>query len=229
MDGETLERLLSKQLMIRSQMRFDPRDEYEYEEEYEEEDYDGEDDDGRTEFPCPYCSGDFDIVELCCHLENIHYNQIARTGVCPICAVTVSSDLIGHLTKQHGKMIKIQVKLKLAKGQDEATLSVLKKEFYDEHMKSIIGNSCSTSHLDMAPDPLLSSFMCNLPADFESSSAQPTNSDESNLEKENAEENLLKRNSEPSPQLSDKDQQEKARRSQFVQGMLCSTFLDGYL
>lgn len=58
----------------------DPCDEYEYE--YDEnEEYDEEDDDGKTEFPCPYCSNDFDIVELCYHLESEHYSQIARNGV----------------------------------------------------------------------------------------------------------------------------------------------------
>uniref|UniRef100_A0A7N0R9Y0 Di19 C-terminal domain-containing protein n=1 Tax=Kalanchoe fedtschenkoi TaxID=63787 RepID=A0A7N0R9Y0_KALFE len=121
-------------------------------------------------------------------------------------------------------MIKIQVKLKLMKDQDETTLSLL-KEFRDEHMKSVIGSSCSTSFPDMAPDPLLSSFMYSMPVDFDSSAVQPTHIAVSSVEKENSEENLLKRNPEPSPQLSDKDQQENARRCQFVQGMLCSTFL----
>uniref|UniRef100_A0A7N0TTM2 Uncharacterized protein n=1 Tax=Kalanchoe fedtschenkoi TaxID=63787 RepID=A0A7N0TTM2_KALFE len=228
MDSETLELMLSKQLMIQSQQsRTDPRDEYEYEYVEDEEEYDEEDDaDGRTEFPCPYCSDDFDIVELCYHLESEHYSLIAKNGVCPVCATRVSSDLIGHLTKQHGNMIKIQVKLKLLKDQDEAAVSLLKKEFHDEHMKSVIESSCSTSLPDMALDPLISSFMYNIPVDFESSSVQPTHSAESSVEKENLEGSLLKRNPESSPPLSDKDQQEKARRSQFVQGMLCSTFLD---
>uniref|UniRef100_A0A7N1A939 Di19 zinc-binding domain-containing protein n=1 Tax=Kalanchoe fedtschenkoi TaxID=63787 RepID=A0A7N1A939_KALFE len=81
MDRETLELLLSKQLMVQSQSHADPGGEYVYEYEEDEEEYDEEDDDGRTEFPCPYCSDDFDIVELCYHLESEHYNQIARNGV----------------------------------------------------------------------------------------------------------------------------------------------------
>ncbi|CAM8968192.1 unnamed protein product [Rhodiola kirilowii] len=229
MDNETLEFLLSKQLRIQSQSRSDPCDEYEYEYEYEEneEEYDEEDDDGKMEFPCPYCSDDFDIVELCYHLESEHYNQIARNGICPICAMRVSMDLIGHLTKQHGKMIKIQVKLKLLKDQDETTVSLLKKEFHDEYMKSVLGNSCSSSLPDMAPDPLLSSFMYSLPANPESSSVQSAHVAESSLEKEKLEDNLSKRECESSPPLSDKDHEERTRRSQFVRGMLCSTFLDG--
>lgn len=59
----------------------DRYDEYEYEYEQNEEEYEEEEDDGKMEFPCPYCSDDFDIVELYYHLESEHYNQIARNGV----------------------------------------------------------------------------------------------------------------------------------------------------
>lgn len=30
------------------------------------------DDDSKVEFPCPFCSEDFDIVGLCCHIDEEH-------------------------------------------------------------------------------------------------------------------------------------------------------------
>lgn len=40
---------------------------------------DGGGDDG-AEFPCPFCSEDFDIVGLCCHIDEEHPVE-ANTGV----------------------------------------------------------------------------------------------------------------------------------------------------
>ncbi|KAJ0741545.1 putative drought induced 19 type, zinc-binding protein [Helianthus annuus] len=31
------------------------------------------DDDMREEFPCPFCTGYFDIVGLCCHIDDEHH------------------------------------------------------------------------------------------------------------------------------------------------------------
>ncbi|KAJ6729409.1 DROUGHT-INDUCED PROTEIN [Salix viminalis] len=44
-------------------------------EEIEEED----DDELRTEYQCPYCTDDFDLVELCSHVDEEHYLE-AKSG-----------------------------------------------------------------------------------------------------------------------------------------------------
>jgi hypothetical protein len=44
------------------------------------EDIEEEDDDLRTEYPCPYCTDDFDLVELCFHIDEEHYLE-AKSGV----------------------------------------------------------------------------------------------------------------------------------------------------
>lgn len=44
------------------------------------EEIDG-DDDIREEFPCPFCSEYFDIVGLCCHIDDEHPVE-AKNGVC---------------------------------------------------------------------------------------------------------------------------------------------------
>ncbi|KAF3500238.1 hypothetical protein F2Q69_00039808 [Brassica cretica] len=57
-------------------------------------------------YACPFCSDFFDIVSLCCHLDEDHpLNTI--NGVCPVCAVKVSSDMVAHITLQHANMFKI--------------------------------------------------------------------------------------------------------------------------
>lgn len=43
------------------------------------EEIDG-DDDIREEFPCPFCSEYFDIVGLCCHIDEEHPVE-AKNGV----------------------------------------------------------------------------------------------------------------------------------------------------
>ena len=43
------------------------------------EEIDG-DDDIREEFPCPFCSDYFDIVGLCCHIDDEHPTE-AKNGV----------------------------------------------------------------------------------------------------------------------------------------------------
>ncbi|RWW42529.1 hypothetical protein BHE74_00051922 [Ensete ventricosum] len=44
------------------------------------EEFDGGEDDTRAEFPCPFCSEDFDIVGLCCHIDDEHPVE-AKNGV----------------------------------------------------------------------------------------------------------------------------------------------------
>ncbi|CAE6123185.1 unnamed protein product [Arabidopsis arenosa] len=49
------------------------------------EEIEGEDD-FREEYACPFCSDYFDIVSLCCHIDEDHPAD-AKNGVCPVCAV----------------------------------------------------------------------------------------------------------------------------------------------
>ncbi|GMH07730.1 hypothetical protein Nepgr_009570 [Nepenthes gracilis] len=69
------------------------------------EDIDG-DDDVRENFPCPFCSECFDIVGLCCHIDDEHPVE-AKNGVCPVCAMRVGVDMVAHITLQHGNIFKI--------------------------------------------------------------------------------------------------------------------------
>lgn len=189
------------------------------------EELDG-DDDIREEFPCPFCSEYFDIVGLCCHIDDEHPVE-ATNGVCPVCAMRVGVDMVAHITLQHGNIFKMQRKRKSRKGGHHSTLTLLRKELREGNLQSLFGgSSCIVSSSNAAPDPLLSSFILPMADDFPS--AQPSFSNETSSSKKSLDENVSERNMKSTP-LSIKDQEEKAKRSEFVQGLLLSAILDDIL
>lgn len=187
------------------------------------EEYDGEEE-SRPEFLCPFCAEDFDIVGLCCHIDEEHSIE-AKNGICPVCAKRVGMDLVGHITQQHGNILKVQRRRRFRRGGTSA-LSILRRELREGNLQSILGGSSrliSSSTTD--PDPLLSSFIHNTPLANEIPDVQPLSCTKLSSKQESTLENSSERNVQPPP-LSDKDQEEKARRSEFVQGLLLSTFLE---
>ncbi|KAJ8447799.1 hypothetical protein Cgig2_015162 [Carnegiea gigantea] len=101
------------------------------------EEIDG-DDDIREEFPCPFCSDYFDIVGLCCHIDDEHPTE-AKNGR----------------------------KRKSRKGGSYSTLSFLRKELREGTLQSLFGSSsCIVSSSNAAPDPLLSSFILPMADDI---------------------------------------------------------------
>ncbi|KAG8479274.1 hypothetical protein CXB51_029844 [Gossypium anomalum] len=184
------------------------------------EEMDGEDD-VREEFPCPFCSEYFDIVGLCCHIDDEHPVE-ANNGVCPVCAMRVGVDMVAHITQQHGHIFKR--KRRSRRSGSHSTLSLLRKELRDGNLQSLFGgSSCVAPSSNSAPDPLLSSFI--LPIVDDSVSVQPQLSSETNTAKKSSDVNKSERNVQ-SPPLSVKDQEEKAKRCEFVKGLLLSTILD---
>jgi hypothetical protein len=180
------------------------------------------DDDVREEFACPFCAEYFDIIGLCCHIDDEHPME-TKNGVCPVCATRVGVDMVAHITLQHGNIFKMQRKRKSRKGGSHSTLSLLKRELREGTLQSLLGNSsCIVSSSTAAPDPLLSSFI--LLDDFINSKTQhPT---ETSSTTKSLDQKIAERSIQPTP-LSVKDQEERAKRSEFVGGMLLSTILSG--
>ncbi|KAK9139260.1 hypothetical protein Scep_008941 [Stephania cephalantha] len=186
-------------------------------------------DDHRTEFPCPFCAEDFDIIGLCCHIDDEHPAE-ARNGVCPVCGLRVGMDMVGHIAMQHAQFFKMQRKRRLRKGGAHSTLSSsLRKELRDGSFHALLGGSNAFSSSNAAPDPLLSSFIYNIPMVEEPTSGKPDSSPESSPIGKSSDEQVLERSTPPLPPLSDKDHEEKASRSDFVQGLLLSTMFDDIL
>ncbi|CAJ1976094.1 unnamed protein product [Sphenostylis stenocarpa] len=188
------------------------------------------DDDIREEFLCPFCSEYFDIVGLCCHIDEEHPME-AKNGVCPVCALRVGVDMVAHITLQHGTRLftrseYMQRKRKSRKGGSYSTLSLLRKELREGNLQSLFGGSSCIVSSSNAADPLLSSFI--LPLANEHASSQPHLHTETRSSKKCSDETVSKRNVETST-LSVKDKEEKAKRCEFVQGLLLSTILDDNL
>ncbi|KAJ6762604.1 PROTEIN DEHYDRATION-INDUCED 19-RELATED [Salix purpurea] len=126
----------------------------------------------------------------------------------------------------------MQRKRKSRRGGPHSTLSLLRKELREGNLQSLLGgSSCVVSSSNSAPDPLLSSFILPMVDDFPSS--QPSFLSETNSTKKSADGNVSERKdrikgkgNRKSPPMSIKDKEEKAKRSEFVQGLLLSTILD---
>ncbi|KAL9659980.1 hypothetical protein QQ045_024790 [Rhodiola kirilowii] len=200
MDNDSWQYLMSSSSRLVAQSRSDVGYDYEaYCDEDGEEIY--------TEFPCPYCNDDFDLVELCFHIEDVHFSQ-AKNGVCPVCAVEIY----------------IQQKLKLLKGKPDANLSILLKEFHEEYLKSLLdGSSVVAPSSAMDPDPLLSSFFYNVPPVAQSESVQLIASSEPILSEKSSGFTISETKARLLP-LSDKEHEERIQRSEFVQGLVWSSF-----
>lgn len=188
------------------------------------EEIDMVDDDVREEFPCPFCSEYYDIVGLCCHIDDEHAVE-AKNGVCPVCEMRVGVDMVAHITLQHGNIFKIQQrKRKSRKGgashSHSTTLSLLRRKLREGNLQSLLGGSSFIApSASAAPDPLLSSFMLPMADDF--GSALPHSS-----ARKTTPQNVSERKQ---PPLSIKDKEERTKRSEFVQGLLLSTILDDNL
>ncbi|XP_047257297.1 protein DEHYDRATION-INDUCED 19 homolog 4 isoform X2 [Capsicum annuum] len=164
------------------------------------EEYEGEDE-SRPEFLCPFCGEDFDVVGLCCHIDEDHAVE-AKNGV--------------------------QRKRRFRRGGPNSTLSIIRKELREGSLQSILrGSSHLVSSATTDADPLLSSFINSSASVDEPSEVQPLSSALAAAcsTHESTVENLSDRNIQPSP-LSEKDQVEKAKKCEFVQGLLLSTFLE---
>ncbi|KAK4273415.1 hypothetical protein QN277_021823 [Acacia crassicarpa] len=159
------------------------------------------DDDVREEFLCPFCSEYFDIVGLCCHIDEEHPME-AKNGVCPVCASRVGFDMVAHITLQHGSIFKMQRKRKSRKCGSYSTLSLLRKELREGNLQSLFADELASS--------------------------QPHFPTESKSTNKISDETVSRRNVETST-LSVKDKEERAKRCEFVQGLLLPTIFDDNL
>ncbi|KAG2316476.1 hypothetical protein Bca52824_019598 [Brassica carinata] len=206
------------------------------------EDVKGEDN-VKSEFICPFCADEFDIVGLCCHIDEDHpveakngVNHLHTShgctpifsrypfevwislicfcfvltiiaGVCRI--VLVLLDVLG---------VYVQRRRRLRKGGYSSNYLTLRKELREGNLQSLgVGGSSTfvpSSNIDS--DPLLSSFMFRPPLANEL--VIPIKEGDS----------VTKVSPKDTPQrlsLSNEDQ-EKARKSEFVGDLLWSTMLE---
>lgn len=185
-------------------------------------------DDPAVEFLCPFCGEDFDMVGLYCHIDDEHPIEL-KNGVCPVCSKRVGMDIVGHIMAQHGSIFKVPRKRRYRKGGSNLTFSLLRKELREGNLQSLFrGSTHTVPSTNAEPDPLLSSFVYNLPKANESASVELHSSVGPSSVKESSDEYYLERNVKQ-PVLSDEDQEEKARKCNFVHELVLSTMFDDYL
>ncbi|CAN1762739.1 Protein DEHYDRATION-INDUCED 19 homolog 5 [Linum perenne] len=200
-----------------------------------------------ADYPCPYCGEDFDLVELCCHIDDEHQFD-SNSEMCPVCGLNDDMDMVGHITSLHGDMLKISFpllynicalhfsysltlahslqKLKRRKGDLRSSLSLLKKDSEDEEL-SLYSRPCATTIVSHT-DPFLS-FIQSMPSLNKAENAQPFHSSQIDAGKGKSEDKQCYRVGGSPPPLSVKEHTEKSKRSEFVQGLVLSTIFNDEL
>ncbi|KAL0712186.1 hypothetical protein Bca4012_019164 [Brassica carinata] len=59
-----------------------------------------EDDEMEVDYHCPFGTDDYDLVELCHHIDEDHQLG-ANNEVCPVCSRRVKMHMVDHITTQH--------------------------------------------------------------------------------------------------------------------------------
>uniref|UniRef100_A0A1D1YNC0 Protein DEHYDRATION-INDUCED 19 2 n=1 Tax=Anthurium amnicola TaxID=1678845 RepID=A0A1D1YNC0_9ARAE len=105
-----------------------------------------------------------------------------------------------------------------------STFSLLKKELREGHLQSLLGGSSYTvPPSNAAADPLLSSFISNLPVANSSKDVQFQTLDEGSSISKRFNNKIV---GSAQPFVSEEDQEEKARRSEFVRELMLSTIFE---
>ncbi|XP_021763240.1 protein DEHYDRATION-INDUCED 19 homolog 3-like [Chenopodium quinoa] len=191
--------------------------------EYEE--FDGDTDEIEVDYPCPFCSEDFDIVGLCCHIEEEHYDESKR-GVCPMCGTSVGADLVEHIAFQHENIYKSGSKTRHSHGDSQSTLALLRKEMLERSLKCLLGSSSPViSSSDAAVDQLLSSFVRSYSTTPEIESKPSCSSVDAPVKEEVVDEDTLERGMKKFV-ISEEKHEEHAQKCKFMQSLVFSTILD---
>ena len=182
------------------------------------EEIDG-DDDFQEEFACPFCAESYDIIGLCCHIDDEHTLE-SKNAVCPVCSLKVGVDIVAHITLHHGSLFKLQRKRKSRKSGTNSTLSLLRKELREGDLQRLLGFTSRNGSVasSVTPDPLLSSFISPTRSQSSPAPRQTKNvSEDKQIER--------KRQVFISP-VSLKDREERRHKSEFVQRLLSSAIFD---
>ncbi|WZZ84130.1 hypothetical protein YC2023_104702 [Brassica napus] len=188
------------------------RDTGEFDEDYDDDDDD--DDDVEVDYQCPFCSDDYDLVELCHHIDEEHQLE-ATHGVCPVCSKRVKMHMVDHITTYHRDVLKIEQKQ--TSYMDDPYSS-------DKYLQSFHDDMPPSTHTfkTVAADQFLS-FLNSPPLPKPTKTVQVDSSVE---DKALIEDSSTVKDRASSTALSDTEQLEKAKKCEFVQGLLSSAMFD---
>ncbi|GMH21507.1 hypothetical protein Nepgr_023349 [Nepenthes gracilis] len=112
--------------------------------------------DPRTYFTCPFCYADTELSLLCRHLQEEHCFDV-KDAVCPVCALNLGKDVVGHFEVHHANSLKNRRKSQKSSFWNSSSVREL-TSFYGFTTRSDRVNA----H-DSSPDPVLSPFICRVP------------------------------------------------------------------
>ncbi|KAL0800637.1 hypothetical protein Bca101_055812 [Brassica carinata] len=155
---------------------------------YEEE----EDDDVEVDYPCPFCSDDYDLVELCHHIDEEH-----------------------HLEANHGAPVSYGQK---PSSYTEDPFSL------DNYLQADLSPPSMNHHHHASKTDQFLSFLSNSPLPNQTKPVLEVGS--SVEDKTLIEDSSTGKDMKSSTPLSDTEQLEKAKKCEFVQGLLSSAMFD---
>uniref|UniRef100_A0A1J3I7S9 Protein DEHYDRATION-INDUCED 19-like protein 2 n=1 Tax=Noccaea caerulescens TaxID=107243 RepID=A0A1J3I7S9_NOCCA len=176
-----------------------------------------EDDDVAMEYPCPFCSDDYDLIELCHHIDEEH--QLEDThGICPVCSKRVKMHMVDHITTHHRDVLKSEQK------ETSYMEDPYSSDKYIEPLLDDLPPSMNHHHTykSVVSDQFLS-FLNNSPLPNQAKHVEP---DSSVQDKNSVVDSPMEKDRKVSPPLSDSEQLEKAKKCEFVQGLLSSAMFD---
>ncbi|XAR59178.1 hypothetical protein NMG60_11014871 [Bertholletia excelsa] len=190
-------------------------------------------DEVRPDFPCPHCYEDFDIASLCSHLEEEHSCE-SKVAVCPICSIKVASDIISHITLQHGHLFKLQRRRRLRRVAlpNSQALSLLGRDLREAHLQVLLGgggfrSTNNNAAISNAPsDPFLSSLILNFPAsESEDISKSVLSTTEDSSTKTVTSSHIWKASFDPSLSYEERERRmrQAAGRAVFLQDLVATT------
>ncbi|KAK4418093.1 protein dehydration-induced [Sesamum alatum] len=187
-------------------------DDYNEEEEETEGEYEGEEvndvqnEEKSEELACPFCLEDFDVLGLCCHIDADHRMEV-KPRICPVCAAKVGINMASHHRSTRSR----------------SAIFLLRKELHEKHLRCIKESPCLDSSSDAAADSMLLSFVNNPEPAYRPQTVEAISPAETSLSGQSSADDSSE--STP-PSLSIDRNNEKARRCEFLQGLLLSTILD---
>ncbi|KAG0458209.1 hypothetical protein HPP92_023049 [Vanilla planifolia] len=172
-------------------------------------------------FLCPFCYVEVEVQVLCTHLREEHCFETAN-AVCPLCAANTGKDMIGHFSAQHSNMLKRRKSQKTSlQPRNSATVEEESHEA-NSYYEALLKSSRRTAP-DPAPDPLLSSFICNEPFPDSKDDIEVNSSFVASTP------SMKPHEQRPEPSANNetmaKDYEEMCCRAEFVQQLILSTIV----
>lgn len=196
------------------------------------DEFDDEEDDDDLAYPCPYCYVEYDLINLCHHLEDEHNDETDLT-VCTICAERISGNMLRHITIEHESLFKVPIQpIQHDRSQkvpipSRQALSLLGRDLRKAHLQALLAGKGQQSSSGIT-DPLLSSLVVNYPAPrAEEISRLVTSCAEDMSGKTEPAQHIWQSSFDPS--LSSEEREKRIRQAAgkalFMQDLVCSTML----